>query len=88
MATKTKPAPVQDAVLNTLFDNGPSTRQDINAFNQTLNQMESAGLIVKRGVQKHGDEDKPGRGRPLTVWALTKKSRDRIKRQRAKAQTA
>ena len=44
-------------------------------------------LLVQR-VQKHGDEDKPGRGRPLTVWALTDKARKRIKRQRAKAQTA
>lgn len=75
----------QERIINTLFDNGPSTRTEIGGvFNETLNQMEAKGLVKKlKATVKHTDENgEATRGRPLSVWTLTDKAKKRVKRQR------
>lgn len=76
----------QERVINTLFDNGPQTRTEIGGvFNESLYQMEKAGTIKRlKATVKHTDENgNAGRGRPLSVWTLTDRTKKRVKRQRA-----
>lgn len=70
------PAPVRNAILRALYDNGPSTSKQVKTSTAYLIHLEREGLVTRRAQVRTGQ-----RGRPAILWAASDKARKRTKRQ-------
>lgn len=76
----------QTEVVNTLFDQGPRTREQLGLSPFRVNRLVAIGEVAPVKDQTIRDQFKTGdRGRPPHVFRLSDKARKRVKRQRAAA---
>lgn len=83
-----KPNVATEVIVKALFEaeDGTLTARDLGITSARATALVNSGVLVQRkGTQKVMDGDKAGRGRPRRLFSLSRKVKDRAKREAAKA---